>query len=391
MEDSLLYLNSKLQAVLDSSKSVVTKLVQVESIQEQIKRNIEQLDVELEFAKTRLNSEEILRSAIAIASGLSQEILKRNMLEAISINQEFDFSPYRERFLSVAENPNIISIVQTGTEFFVDIRMDEVAGSIHQYAEAIKKVREILQSQKRVQVSAPEYLKSHFWREKFYGPAREGKKVKRRRFNKESKTYEEIDITDQQIEKYWNTINMRMQHFGSLAPFWEIIDKGTVVMKGAMGSSGGTPYPTNSSTNFVDKTINEITRDVREFEAEKYEQLEQNVRRIRAIISEHLDVLAEFRGIITALENIEAIEEFPPENENDYVLDTLERLEPKIKYANPEKVANLLNAIRDRDLSSLNITAEKRIELTAPGGPRVRLGITQLVREFGLGNIGEDF
>ena len=110
------------------------------------------------------------------------------------------------------------------------------------------------------------------WKEKFYRPAREGTTVVRK-LKKGSK-----DITQQQIDKYFNTMYMRFEVCRSVAPFWHILNYGTPEYS---DKTAGVAYPSNVRTDFVGEARRRISRRFTEFKRQFTKEIEKEYKRIK--------------------------------------------------------------------------------------------------------------
>lgn len=193
-------------------------------------------------------------------SGKHKEILKEEIRAATIINKEFAQSIFLDRLLGVAGFSGLYWMVSTGPQMTnVIILMDEVAGNLEEYARAVTAVRaKNLENREGVPKAFASFLaspsmRSHFWAEKFYGVAVEGKPLKT------SKGKERPDKAEKYRQKYFNTIESRLALCESPAPFWELLDKGVLKMSSDIG---GVPYPVAIPTNFVNKAIARIKNSI---------------------------------------------------------------------------------------------------------------------------------
>ena len=218
--------------------------------------------------------------AVNAALKEAPKILYQEMLSAARINTEFNHEFFLSRLRSAAYNPQTFTIIETkGGKLKVKINLNQTAGSLSDYGQAVRAVRSAikkyvsgLESFKGIPPEAPYDVKAHFWEEKFYKSAREGgvaiifgtrmvkRKSKQATFLPEDNSKRiTINKTAAFAKKYWETMHRRMEASGKIAPFWEILDKGTPAMT-AKGSGrwavGG--YPKNEATNFVEKAAMRI-------------------------------------------------------------------------------------------------------------------------------------
>lgn len=192
---------------------------------------------------------------------ISNRVLVESLELALTLNKEFNDPFFKDGLLLACNDPKSIQLFYSRDgNVQVFINLDETAGTINDYAGAVKAVRKAIAEtpNKNGRPKAPMTsgaVASHFWAEKFYGPAREGKSVSRRKWSTKRKRYYTHDVTAEQVAKYWNTMKARMALFGKPAPYWEIIDKGSMIMS---GDKGGEAYPANPPTHFVENAQNRI-------------------------------------------------------------------------------------------------------------------------------------
>lgn len=186
--------------------------------------------------------------AMQAVSGMANTILLQEGMDAIKETKEFDLEMFRWRFRTALLDPKSLTLRAAGESLSVSVNLNETAGSLSDYANAVTQTREQL----GIGVLDPMWA-SHMWAEKYYRPAREGSDVPPRTANRK-------DRTAKYINDYWSTIRTRISNFSSLAPFWEIVDKGSLGIT-LPGERGGIPYPATGPTNFVQATINKLQKE----------------------------------------------------------------------------------------------------------------------------------
>ena len=62
----------------------------------------------------------------------------------------------------------------------------------------------------------------------------------------------------------------------------------------------------------------------------------------------------------------------------------LRRIEAYGREYSRDKITKLLKALHIRNLGGISVTAEGRVEITAPGEPRFRISIVGLINKFNL-------
>ena len=174
--------------------------------------------------------------AVALESTLSEapSILADEIKDAVTKAPEYAYIAFLGPLLDVAKNKDLYKVTAVGTgwnrSITVSLAMNEVAGSIDDYAEAVQGARATLgvkDSDSRDAVKA-----SDFWRKKGY-PHKDG--------------------------IYAKTINLRLAISASPAPFWSLLNDGSKNV--SMSSSiGGTPFPSRGGHHFVQNTEEKIRR-----------------------------------------------------------------------------------------------------------------------------------
>lgn len=150
---------------------------------------------------------------------------------AISKSDEFAYYAFLDPLFQIANDDALYSFLITGkgwgTRITAVLEMDLVAGTINDYAQAVEDTRDSL----GVGSGDPE---------------------------KASKLWRKIYSNRGGLGTYGRTISMRLSSSGERAPFWSLLDKGSVV---AMTSNrGGTAYPRSPATRFVDKAEKALER-----------------------------------------------------------------------------------------------------------------------------------
>lgn len=164
-------------------------------------------------------------------------IMKEEIEKAVSRNNEFAYFAFLNGLLEVADDNNLYEITARGggwaRNISVHLAMNEVAGSIEEYAQAVEGARAAL----NVGQKGDPTRASEIWRKQIYpGRNRTG--------------------------PYNLTIGLRLEIAGSPAPFWSLLNDGNKVLMSS--DRGGTPYPSRSGTRFVQKTEERIYRRFRD-------------------------------------------------------------------------------------------------------------------------------
>ena len=328
-------------------------------------------------------------------SGTPNKTLVTTIRQALMSNREYNTPLFTTGLLLAARDPRTIKLTKLGRSeaISVVINMNLTAGSMSDWANAILRVRTILINKKYNESNEDhgrpfnvntEEMASHFWQVMYYGPAREGKPAYRRKFNRKTKEYGKRDVTGMVIEQYWWTMRKRLELAGKPAPYWEIIDKGIFGMGGS-----GTAYPSPQPTYFVRDTIAKITEIFVKKRDERKNLLRQDLKMLRKLMGTLQDGITEVDTQIKILK--EQINR-PAPKVKTVVKSTQVSAEQEffarvIAYDRPysqDKVRAVLEALNTRKRGEIIITAEGRVEITAPGGKRFRISLKGILSDFGI-------
>ena len=290
---------------------------------------------------------------------------------------EYDHPYFLDRLKAVAYNPDLITITKVGKMFYVDLKMNEIAGSLEEYAQGVKAARE------KFKVKAPHKMTSWFWQEKYYGQAREGRPLpamkKRGKVSVEEKR-------EKLINRYWETIQFRLDSSGKVAPFWELLDQGSIPMSSDRGEE---PYPKGNTTNFVRTSIllirsllmgTLVEAPGRYSEDEGYyinvaEETQYNIDKVKEVIKSYETVLAEISVQVDRVNN-----DIRPE----VFAEVRERLEKYKERIDPNVLDLIQAALDSGDLSSLDIKSGYRINVSVKGQKPYRPRIKRAANLLGL-------
>ena len=198
----------------------------------------EQLSI-IESNPQDVSGGDALEKTIAEAPRILWEQIKL----AAKINTEFNVPFFTERLKQVAFDDKTITIILfKNGNIKVKFNLDDVAGSLSDYGNGIKRLRKELKTHSKAKIA------SWFWQEKFYGAGREGRPANVKRKGK---------IRNDAVNfhwKYWTSMQKRLDYSGKIAPFWQILDKGTMPIPNAHRKGGeGEAYPFNAATDFTTK------------------------------------------------------------------------------------------------------------------------------------------
>lgn len=190
-----------------------------------------------------------------------EEIVINAVITACVNSGEFNYDLYIDQFIKAIQYHFFEIIQLQPIEGVSDINVYinfESLGSIDMWASAIDAVRTEkgwgatrgITEWEGSEDSDDMDLASHLWREKIYAVDREGGKVfknKKVRDEEGKEKTESVDVTENYVGKYRNTIELRLAAIPeNTAPFWELIEYGNAIMEGGDGS----PYPIIEPSRF---------------------------------------------------------------------------------------------------------------------------------------------
>lgn len=180
--------------------------------------------------------------------------------KALTINEEFNTPIFSEPLLDVAKNPNIIQLKLKDNSIIPTILMDEFAGNIEEWMTAIALTRIKIQEAHEEETGRsyrpmPPDIASYIFGEKYYGSARQGKKIITNRKAKGRSKQKGTDLSDQYAMKYWRTMQWRIEELESPAPWWYILEYGYSSFE---NDRGGYPNPTFPPTRFIEDAQSRI-------------------------------------------------------------------------------------------------------------------------------------
>lgn len=255
----------------------------------------------------------------------------KEVKESVITNPEFAYLSFLEPLLEVGDNTDLYSIIVTGNGWSkrasVNLNMNEVAGDINDYAQAVLAARELAETNGRQ--NSPETA-SRLWARYYANKSRRGGGV------------------------YSDTIAARMQNMESLAPFWSLLNDGNKI---AMASNwGGYPTPDMEGTHFVENVEKDMATLFRDgIRLARYD-VEASMQEMSSTIKETKKRIADLYGLISRLEN--NFEE--PEVYADAIGKSVDDINKSKLY-------------RTLDKATKGEYLPKRIDIGLPGQPRVRI------------------
>jgi prefoldin subunit 5 len=280
---------------------------------------------------------------------IGTNILLDEARKAVKLTKEFNHRLFTTRLEEAIRDPRTLTITFTENVIKVKVDLDLTAGTIENYERAVVETRTKLNMGNSNPIIA-----SKMWQEKYYGAAREGTPILKVNPNRKFKPKDYAD-------KYWNTIRTRIANYNSLAPFWRIIEDGTVSLS---MNRGGYPYPFITPTHFVDKAIKRI-KDY------YYSSIKDNTLSMEKYITLLDQIQSKIEFIQSEISRIAS-----GENVQTILRQQLERtLKAKYPLADPVRREQLIS-----DLISQTVS-KSRVQLTKRGsGVRVEARTIELQR-----------
>lgn len=219
----------------------------------------------------------------------SKNFFKAATRRAIENTQEFDDELFLIPIMRILDEDDLYIVVPSERTKTVSVflAMEEFAGTIDEYFEAVDLAREIGGFG---QGGDPD-VASIYWRDYLYRPAREASAGR---------------PTDQQrklTQKYWMTLELRVASMAGKAPWWYILEHGN----NFQGRGEGQPYPSHGAQRFVDtseRVIQALFDEEIDFVYEDYlERIsvegigsEEVAERIEAVVTEVTDNPGEYHA-----------------------------------------------------------------------------------------------
>ena len=294
----------------------------------------------IQEAQRLANSPEVVDEKIfdALDKTLRQasNTLRNEIVTASEVTGEYAHSQLLNPLLEAADYASNFSTTFIGTGWnttiSVTVDMDESAGNIEQWAQAVEATRLELGFVEKNSAQA-----SNYWANIVYGGR---------------------DAT-----MYIDTINSRLRNTNAKAPYWELLDKGFI---GMSSDWGGTPHPQLVRTNFTGKAAQRIEKTFSYILKGYYTNHYREVDRLGNELYELEKYLKQITDTVKFLENLD-FEKF--DELVDYYGDRLD----------PNKLREAANMALT-GIGNIKITKEGRVELTRPGGKRTRISYKKFQR-----------
>ena len=257
MFNSLLDYTKELEISADYTRQFVRKL---QGGVRRLSNSIIKAEDDIKVAKNETNYAAKVKQQISKDSiKLSKQILFDATVNALKKSQEFDIPIYRRPLFEAIENNDTYFIRSRGTGFnsilSLDINLNKTAGRLDMWGTAIKTVR------KQLGVKIPSKFSRKATREK---SAIQASRAWAGIYSKRG-----VGANS----KYMTTIKSRLAVAAKIAPFWELLDKGSIPFS---SDRGGYPTPKGKSLNFVYKTEKQVGEQLNLIlaqEKEKYKSL----------------------------------------------------------------------------------------------------------------------
>lgn len=283
------------------------------------------------------------------------DILQGQILVAIRDNFEYDWPEYRRALYLAAADKDSYKVFELGgtgwnTRLSFIINFDESAGRLEAWARGVKLTRRDLGTKV---------------------PRKGGKEKQERKRQLSaaaaSRAWAGIFGHRNATRKgqYVSTIRSRLSYSGRVAPFWQLLDKGSIPMQ---SDRGGYPTPKGRPTNFIHNAtqiMEEYTKNIlKQYKAE-YDNL----------TNEYYKYEDEFEEALSRIDNLV--------NKIKLDLRVVERV--KQEYQKDAKYIDDIKLERAVQQIVEGILTTGRVEITAGGaGKRIRPSVAKIARIAGV-------
>jgi vacuolar-type H+-ATPase subunit E/Vma4 len=272
----------------------------------------------------------------ALEAGRSIYISK--VTEAAASSEEYAYNSLLSPLVEIADESDLYKTTFVGsnwsTALVVNLAMDEIAGSLEDYANAVSSAREAL----GIKEGRDPVRASAFWKDKIYqGP------------------------------RYFTTIRTRLAQTAGRAPYWSLLNNGNK-STGMSSDIGGTAYPEVRPTHFVEETEAAIANEFRLILGRYQMNSAVYIQDLQLMIGEAN------RAIARIYEKIESIAE-PPEQ----MKIVAEAIGADVKLLSGTKVHRAKEKIKSGEY------VPAQISIQAPGQKRKRIRRARFMALSGLG------
>lgn len=206
----------------------------------------------------------------SFVKSIGSDILIEEIDKAIETAPEFSASVYRESLYAVARKSDMYSAKIIGEHVKARIAMSFFAGDLNDYGNAVAAARRAAHLRDNRDPS----VASLRWREKVYG-----------------------------TQLYYKILQTRKSYFLARAPFWRLLNNGNYSSGGSLLSSdiGGTPYPINQPTRFVENAEYVIEQRANDY----LYALLNSIEKVNLSISEYQRMLVRLDEVERLISKIE--------------------------------------------------------------------------------------
>lgn len=335
-------------------------------MREQLYRRTLQIDREISELRQQLVSPDrkvaALFRTLADNAQRAREILINNANEAIGVVEEFDKILYVEGLIQACNSEDAISAKVRNNTIEVIIDMDKVAGTLDNYANAVRLARKSLGTNTNSDPNSA----SIYWSDIY--KAAHGERVIHHVFDKKTQEYKEKDLTEKFLGKYETTIALRASRYlaGKPAPWWRLLENGNAEVS-LKSNRGGFPYPVHAPTNFVFRSklqIQELLQSV--FQGYLSRELEPFQIRLENLRKEKKQIEEERAQLTQATQG---------KTRKEIALEKIRtRLREKYEVADIKKIESLID----------RLAAGERIEEKITVGRNTRIRVIQILNELNL-------
>lgn len=280
-------------------------------------------------------------------SSVIQGILQSEIDKATQENEEFSKAYYKTSLFQVADDPDIYRIVPYGsgwnTRVSVIIGFEEVAGTISDWAHGIVGYRDELGVRVGSEGSNRGLKATNYWFKRVYQ-------------------------NDQLAQE---TFDNRLSYTGRPAPFWQLLNSGSLNMPSDRKDGSFNPIP-SAPTDFIGHAEERIANHFRNVLLDEKERWEAETRTLEREIDNANELLNDIATLINNLKADENLDRFIIEE-----LSTRSKSGDIKQYTDEHKLREAVKKARAGE--DFNKT---RIELTAKNaeGRRVRPRVQTLIR-----------
>jgi len=217
------------------------------------------------------DAEVAYKEAIKLTMDQAPHIYADKVADAVKKSTEYAYDQFLSPLLDVGWEDSLYEILPVGTGWsrgiLVRLKMNEIAGDIGEYASAVQSARD----KWKIKDGRDPKHASYWWRKKIYKGRR-----------------------------YFTTIRTRLEEANNPAPFWSLLNDGSINVK--MSSDiGGTPYPARGGHHFVQQTEEAIRKFFNKTFAELRNSGGEDNPDFTYAISEAEKLLAELQSLIDKL------------------------------------------------------------------------------------------